>query len=207
MSDETLEEPQTEQPEPKAPALPQTQEQFNKIVETRLARQKEQLTKQFSDYEDLKKKAEEFDKLAESNKSEFQRLQEDAAKYQKQADQFFAELKAERIRTAIITAASQANALDPDVVYAALQTKIEVGDDGQPLNVQETVQQFLEQKPFLVGQVRKPAGNPDGGPRKQSGEGQLTAADLQRLKREGKFEEIAEADAKGLFDELKGRTS
>ena len=59
-----------------------TQEEVNGIVADRLARDRAK----YADYESLKQKAEEFDKLQEANKSELQKATERAAELEKELD-------------------------------------------------------------------------------------------------------------------------
>lgn len=60
-----------------------TQEQLNRIVEERLARERQK----YADYDDLKAKAAEFDKLEESKKSEEQKLLERIEAAEKRAQE------------------------------------------------------------------------------------------------------------------------
>ena len=71
MADETVKQ---ENPNAETPKT-FTQEEVNNIIAERLNR----ASSKYSDYEDLKKKAEEFDKLQEANKSELQKATERAA--------------------------------------------------------------------------------------------------------------------------------
>lgn len=59
-----------------------TQEELNAIVNDRLGRQKAK----FADYDDLKAKAEKFDKLEEASKSELQKATEKATALQSELD-------------------------------------------------------------------------------------------------------------------------
>lgn len=77
------EEPNT--PEADAPKVddwkaPASQDELNKIIEVRLARERSK----FSDYEDVKAKAAEFDKAQEASKTEVQKAAERAEKAEKQ---------------------------------------------------------------------------------------------------------------------------
>jgi len=68
-----------------------TQEDVDRIVGERLAREREK----FSDYKTLKEKAEKFDQIEEESKSELQKAQELAANLQAELD---SRKKAEEIR-------------------------------------------------------------------------------------------------------------
>lgn len=59
-----------------------TQEEMNAIIQDRLKRE----TAKYSDYEDLKAKATEYDKVQEAGKSELQKATEKATELQKQLD-------------------------------------------------------------------------------------------------------------------------
>ncbi len=72
-----------------------SQDELDRIVRGRLARQKEQ----FSGYDEYKRKAEEFDKLAESQKTEAQKLQDAATLAQRNATE--AEQRAMRLEVAM----------------------------------------------------------------------------------------------------------
>jgi hypothetical protein len=74
---------------------PATQDEFDRIIQARLARQREQ----FAGHDELKKKAEEFDKLQESQKTESQRLQDAATLAARNATD--AEQRALRLEVAI----------------------------------------------------------------------------------------------------------
>jgi hypothetical protein len=82
MADEpttTETKPQTDPPAPPANTL--TQEQVDKIVEKRLAREREK----YADYDELKTKAAEYQKLEDAKKSEAQKLEERIAAAEKRA--------------------------------------------------------------------------------------------------------------------------
>jgi hypothetical protein len=55
---------------------PEHQDAVNKVVQKRLARQKEQLSAQFGDYDDVKAKAAKFDELQAASKSDVEKLTE-----------------------------------------------------------------------------------------------------------------------------------
>lgn len=60
---------------------PATQDEFNKIVEARLQRERAK----FADYDDLKTKASEYDKVTESQKTELQKERERAEAAERKA--------------------------------------------------------------------------------------------------------------------------
>lgn len=71
-----------------------TQEEMNRILGERLAREREK----FADYDSLKEKAEKFDKAEEASKSELQKQTEKANELQKKLDQMNAANKIREIR-------------------------------------------------------------------------------------------------------------
>jgi hypothetical protein len=73
----------------------QSQDELNRIVQARLARQREQ----FAGHDELKKKAAEYDKLQEASKTETQRLQDAATLATRNATD--AEQRALRLEVAI----------------------------------------------------------------------------------------------------------
>lgn len=83
-------------PAPPAPFQPPaSQEDLNRIIQERLAREREK----FAGFDDIKAKAEQFDALQEQNKTDLQKEQERAAAAEKRAIK--AELKALRADVAI----------------------------------------------------------------------------------------------------------
>jgi len=95
MSDDnpTPEAPEVKADDWKAPA---SQDELNSIIEKRLARERAR----FADYEDIKSKAEQFDKAQESSKTELEKLTERAAKAEADAQQ--ARLDADRNSVALV---------------------------------------------------------------------------------------------------------
>lgn len=69
-------------PDPPAFKAPESQADLDRIIEQRLARERSK----FGDYDDLKKKAQELDKLREGEKSELQKAQDAAAEAAKRAE-------------------------------------------------------------------------------------------------------------------------
>lgn len=99
MSDETTAPTETT-PAPTEQQTPEsktfTQEQVNAL----LAEQKRKVSSGFADYADLKTKASEFDKLAESQKTELQKANERA----EAAERLLAETAAEALRNKVLAA-------------------------------------------------------------------------------------------------------
>lgn len=137
-----------------------SQADVDRIVRERLARQKAQ----FSDYEDLKTKATEYDKIAETQKTELEKAQERAAQAEAQAKE--AAERAQRVLTesAIVSAAAGKLADPSDAVALIDRSSIEYGEDGAPTNVAALVDSLIETKPHLAAGARR-APNIDQGAR------------------------------------------
>lgn len=74
-----------------------TQEEVDAIIEKRLAR----ANSKFSDYEDLKAKAANFDETENANKSELQKAQEHEAELQRQVDVYTSEKQQREWKTEV----------------------------------------------------------------------------------------------------------
>jgi arsenate reductase-like glutaredoxin family protein len=130
-----------------------TQKDVDKIVTDRLARQRSQ----FSDYDDLKTKAEEFDKLQSEKQSDTEKLiaraeaaeraaqkaADDKAEADKAREDALQTANKTLRRSAIIAAAAKAQAIDPSEVYALLQAQDfqvqAVDEDEKPVQYEVTI--------------------------------------------------------------------
>ncbi|MCH4015044.1 MAG: hypothetical protein LKE64_12080 [Solobacterium sp.] len=93
MADETTKAPETGN-ESQTAAEPEktfTQDEVNRMIGDRLAREREK----YSGYDEMKEKAQKYDEAQEANKTELQKATEKAAKLQQQVD---AMTKAENLR-------------------------------------------------------------------------------------------------------------
>jgi hypothetical protein len=150
-------------------------------------------------------KAREFDRLAEASKTELEKAQEAAAK----AD---AKVQAANNRAvkAEVKALAAGEFADPDDAAAFLSSGDYLTADGEvdAARIRTDLADLLARKPHLA----KPQGNRVPAPNPAQGSsangpaapGQLTKADLQRMHKEGRHEEIAAARAEGRFDQLLG---
>ncbi len=150
-----------------------TQEQIDKIVKDRLERQRQQ----FAGYDDLKKKAEEYDKLQESQKSELEKANERATKAEESAATATTQANARLVRAEIIAKAASAAGerkafVDPADAFAHLRDNddIKVDDDGNVVGVDEALEALAKSKPHLLTDAR-PGGSADGGARGGDGNG------------------------------------
>jgi hypothetical protein len=121
-----------------------TQAEVDKQIEIRLARER----RKFSDYDDLKKKAVQFDKLQESQKTELQ----------KKEDQLAAQaVEIQRYKVAEIrVAAAKAAGLDPDL--AEFITAADPDEaEGQAKKLAERFKTSIKQPDFKQGTRQTPA--------------------------------------------------
>lgn len=148
-----------DKPEPKPWTPPASQDELDRIISDRLKRQQAQ----FAGYDDLKKKAEEFDKLQEAQKTELERERDARTKAEETAQKATERANRALIRAAVVDAATKAKAIAPDDVLAVLPDgAITIGDDGTLSGVSEAVAAALAARPHWVVNGR-PQGSADGG--------------------------------------------
>lgn len=75
-----------------------TQAELDKIVEARVAREREK----YNDYSELKEKAKKFDDIEDKNKTELEKLTESNKKLQSQIDAFNAEKELRNVRDKVV---------------------------------------------------------------------------------------------------------
>lgn len=143
-----------------------TQADVDRIVRDRLARQKAQ----FGDIDELKRKSQQFDELAESQKTEVQKALERAEAAEARAAELEAKTSEfeERERSvkldARITAAAAAAGVSDVEAFVALfdRSGLEFDDDGKPTNIEDGITATLQKHPILAGRSTTTF---DGGPR------------------------------------------
>jgi hypothetical protein len=147
----------------------------------------------------------------DSLKAELAKLQGKEAEYE--AAQEAQRLKDEalavandRIRKAEVRAAAAGKLSDPaDALRFLDLSEFEVGTDGEvdASQIVSAIDNLIKSKPYLAAQGKRFEGTADGGARNDATQvAQLTQSDLDRMSPE----QIAEAEAKGQFDRLLGRT-
>jgi hypothetical protein len=176
MSDAPAPDP-TPDPTPDPPADKTfTQADIDRVVQERLARQ----AKQFEGFDDLKKKAEQFDKLQQDQLSELERANQAREKAQADAEKAVTRANQRLIQAEILAAATKHKAIKPEHLHRLIDTDtVTVGDDGQVTGAEEAVQAFLEANPEYVGKAA-PAGDVDQGARKPA-PNQLTREDIASM--------------------------
>ena len=155
---------------------PRDQAEFDRMVSDRIRRERSK----FADYDELKGKATKFDELEAANRTELET--EQAARQAAEAAAAAATANAEETlrRSAVLVAASKANAADPGDVYALLTKEqkdaLTIGDDGQVTGAEDAVKALLGAKPHLVGK-KQTSGSADGGTRDDGGDKPKTLED------------------------------
>lgn len=208
-------EPEPTEPpaEPNADTEPQktfTQEELDKIVADRIARERKKYDK-FSDYDELKKKAEEYEKAEdERKKAEMtaqERLEAEKAEAQRKAQE--AEEAAQRAMTAANQrlvksefkllakeAGIRADALE-DAFKLADVSGVTVDEDGNVDGVKAVIESLIAGKPYLVEQAKK---EPKivGAPSNPAPEGEVKTleAQLEDAKKKKDFSKVIELSNK-----------
>ena len=108
------------------------------------------------------KAADELAALRDANKSEAEKLAESLAKAQQEAQDWQQRYQSQIVRDHVITAATNARAIDAETVYLHLQANgLEVDDHGNPAGITEAVEALRTSKPHLFNAA--PAGAADAG--------------------------------------------
>lgn len=149
-----------------------TQSELDELIAKRLERER----KKFSDYDDVKARAEEYALKLEEQRlaelSEKERLEEIAQKYEEQLQAVTTQLEAERnntrqqaIKNEFIKVASSANIIDIDAAMALSDlSAVEIGEDGKVNGVDDVIKTLVEHKPYLVAKkLTQPIGTATNG--------------------------------------------
>lgn len=120
---------------------PANQEEFDRMVGARLARERQK----FADYEDLKAKASKFDEVDAASKSELQKAQEVIAERDRQLAELPRAARQQAIRFASL--ASQRGFLDPEDALVFIDA-----DLGDAAAVEAALDDLATRKPHLVRQ-------------------------------------------------------
>lgn len=151
-----------------------TQEELDKIVADRIARERKKLDK-FADYDDLKAKAAEYEKKLEEQRlaelSEKERAEEIAKKAEeeksalaKQLEELRKANEQEKIHSQFIKVATSQNiAYIEDALRLADLSAVTV-EDGKVIGVEDVVKALVDNKPFLLAKKQpKPIGESSNG--------------------------------------------
>lgn len=180
-----------------------TQEQLDEIVAKRLERER----KKFADYEEIRKKAERYEKELEQKRlaemSEKERAEEIARKAQeekdaleKQLNELKTQIEREKIRNEFIKQAQTANiAYIDDALALADLSAVKIDESGNVVGVDDVVKSLIENKPFLLAQKQQPkqigdASNPSKNDAQKTAE-QLLHEAAEKAKKSGRIEDLA----------------
>lgn len=179
-----------------------TQEQLDEIVAKRLERER----KKFADYDEIRKKAEEYEKQLEEKRlaelSEKERAEEIAKKAQAekealeaQLNEFKAQVEREKITNEFIKQAQAANIAYIDDALALADLSAVKVEEGRVVGVDDVVKSLIENKPFLLAQKQQPktigdASNPSKNDAQKSAEQLLNEA-AEKAKKSGRMEDLA----------------
>lgn len=165
-----------------------TQADLDRIVQDRLARQ----AKQFEGFDDLRAKAEEFDKLQEQQLSELDREKKAREKAEADAAKKIEAANRRLIEAAVLAQATAQKAIKPEHMHRLINTDtVTVADDGQVTGAEEAVKAFLEANPEYVGKSAPPPGDADQGARKTA-PNQLSREELASMSPEAVRKAVAD---------------
>lgn len=202
---EIVETPTVVEPEntPAEPAKTFTQEELDKIVADRIAREKKKLDK-FADYDDVKTKASEYEKLLEEKRlaelSEKERLEEIARKHEEEKQTLAQELesmresvKAEKIRNEFIKVATSQNIAYLDDAFSLADLSAVTVEDGKVVGMDDAIKALVDNKPFLLAKKQpKPIGESTNGANEKAADKtaeQLLKEAAEKAKRTGRTED------------------
>lgn len=147
-----------------------------RMIQDRLKREREK----YSDYSDLKKKAQQWQEYEDAQRTELERLQKKAQEAEEARDKALADAERSMIRAAFVAEASARGVKRPDDAYAlAMADGAEiVVEDGRVVGVAEAVGALVESGRLPVGQARPPSLNGGAGASQTEKQAQLTEAEL-----------------------------
>ncbi len=125
--------------------------------------------REFGDVLELRTKAEQFDQLQESSKSNEDKLRERADRMTRERDAALTRAEATQIRSAVISTASRLGSVDPEAVASLLSHDDLVIEGDQVLGVEEAVKALLNNKAYLRTPSANRAGAEMGGPKQEQG--------------------------------------
>lgn len=192
------------QPDPE-PAKTFSQAELDRIVQDRLARERSK----YEGFDELKTKAEEYDKYQEAQRSELEKAQTRAEKAEKAAADALAKASAVELRSSLLAEAAKADRkiVDPEGALAFLtgvdSELMELDKDGKPVDIAKAMDQLLEKRPYLV--AREESARPGGADQGARGGGakQLSADALKGMspeeivtaRKEGRLASVLEGTA------------
>ncbi|RSL29122.1 DUF4355 domain-containing protein [Salibacterium salarium] len=139
-----------------------TQSELDEIISKRIERERSK----YSDYDDIRKKAEEYEKEAEERRlaemSEKERAEEEAKKheqekeeYRQQLESYKTQVEQEKISNEFIKQAQAANIAYVDDALALADLSAVTVEEGKVSGVDDVVNSLIENKPFLLAQQKQ----------------------------------------------------
>lgn len=135
-------------PDPTPDPTPKTftQDDLNRIVQERVAKERSR----FGDYDALKEKAGKFDALEEASKTETQKLIDRVAELERAGSEAERRAQEATLRGAVVAAAA-GKLKDVDMVHRIIDmSQVTFDDDGQPTNLDELVAKLVADRPHLA---------------------------------------------------------
>lgn len=186
-----------------------TQEELDKIVADRIARERKKLEK-FSDYDDLKTKAEQYERELEEKRlaelSEKERAEEIAKKYEEernalsqQLEELSAKVHREKVTNAFIKAAPSVN-IPSDRIDAALKladlSAVKV-EENEVVGLDDVLKSLVDQYSFLADvKTPKPVGSPTNNGNPSNDEVKTLETQLDEAKKKKDFMRVIEISNK-----------
>jgi hypothetical protein len=179
-----------------------TQSEMDAIIADRLRRQKAQ----FSDYADLKAKADRLAELEQAQMTELEQAQAKATAAEAERDAALQRANDRLIMAALTAEAAKQGFADPaDAFTLADLAGVSIADDGAVTGVTEAVKALAQAKPYLIGRRTAPATDAGAGSGDRATGGsaiRLTDEELQVAKRMGLSpEEYAKGKTSGSITE------
>lgn len=183
-----------------------TQSELDEIIAKRIERERNK----YSDYDEVRKKAEQYEKEAEERRlaemSEKERAEELAKKYEeekselaKQLDEFRTQVQQEKIANDFIKKAQAAGVEYVDDAFKLADlSAVEVNEDGKIDGVDDVISSLIENKPFLLAHqkpkksVGSPTNNGEERTTDKTAEQMLKEAE-DKAKKTGRIEDRMEA--------------
>jgi len=138
-----------------------SQEELDRVISERLKRERAK----FSDYASLKSKAQEYDKIVESSKSETEKLSSKAAEAEAKAQALTAKVRSKSLQFEVASLSTKLGIIDSETALALIGS-VEFDENDEPIGVEERLKELVKAKPFL--KAHRFEGSADGGSRNAS---------------------------------------
>lgn len=133
-----------------------TQDDMDREVGRRLAKEREKITKTYGDLDELKKAKDRLDEIEAAGKSELEAAQERLAALEGEKDSTKAQLQEARLEAAVAAKAGAKGIVDVDLALAALSRSditVDFDDKGKPKDIDGVLDELVKQRPALTGKT------------------------------------------------------